>query len=465
MPKELDLMSFSTPNSPRPHVNALVRPHHIFTPEQRLEAAQKVGWNAFQFPSEMLMGGDLLSDSGTTALTVEQFSSLVLGDEAYGSNWGYFQLLEALKETLGIDSKEWEIYFFHQGRAAEHALFSHIKGDNLIIPANNFFDTTRANAEANNIQAVDLVAPSSGNMDLTALEKLLSENKERIPLVYSTITNNTSGGQPVSMENLQATKAICDRYDIPFFLDASRFAENAWFIKEREANYQQKTIPEIVKEQFALCDGFTTSFKKDGLANTGGALAIRKNSPLLKRYPNILEDVRDHQILVEGHPTYGGLSGRDIMTIVSGLRETVKKEYLDGRISLVRSFGDYLASLGIPIVKPIGGHAVYIDTDKFFAGTNLTREDFGGIALTGLLLLKGVRLCELGAFAFGVNTQHNYVRAAVPRNKYEKDDLFYVADCIKGLHDRRHEIPKAIPTYGADKTLRHFKARFQLEYF
>ena len=462
MTNELDLTSFPTPNSPRPHVNALIHPHHYFTAEQRLAMAKKVGWNAFQFPSEMLMGGDLLSDSGTTALTIDQFASLILGDEAYGSNWGYFQLLDSMKKILGVNIEDWEIYIFHQCRAAEHALFSHIKGENLTIPANSFFDTTRANATANHIQAIDLVLPESGDVNLTDLENLIIEKKESIPFVLCTITNNTSGGQPVSMKNLRGIKAICDQHNLSFFLDACRFAENAWFIKERETDYQEKAITEIVKDEFSLCDGFTISFKKDGLANMGGALAIKKNSPLLKRYPTILEDIRDHQILVEGHHTYGGLSGRDIMTIATGLHEVVKESYLRGRISLVRSFGSYLASLGVPIVRPIGGHAVYIDTDKFFADTSLTREDFGGIALTGLLLIKGVRLCELGAFAMGINTKHNFVRAAVPRNKYEKDDLFYVADCIKGLYDNRKKIPRAVPVYGQEKTLRHFKARFEL---
>ena len=471
MQKELDLTSFSTHYRPRPHVNAFVRPHHIFTDEKRFEMAKKVGWNVFQFPSEMLMGGDLLSDSGTTALTLEQLSSLILGDEAYGSNWGYFQLIEVMEEVFGMDANEWEIYPFHQCRAAEHALFSHIKGENLIIPSNSFFDTTRANAEANGIQAIDLPASESGNMDIEALEKLMSLKVNRIPLIYMTITNNANGGQPVSMENLKATKKMCDYFEIPFFLDACRFAENAFFIKERETEYQKKSIPDIIREEFSLCDGFTISFKKDGLANMGGALAIKKDSLFAKYYPNIIDEIRDHQILVEGHTTQGGLSGREIMTIVSGLKIVTSEDYLHGRISLVRSFGSYLSSLGVPIVEPVGGHAVYIDINKFFSDTKMATKDFGGISLTGLLLIKGVRLCELGAFAFGkynpeteeeIFPDHNYVRAAVPRNKYEKDDLFYVADCIKALHNRGDEIPKAVAVYGKEKTLRHFKARFEL---
>ncbi len=480
--KQLDFTNFTTAHHPRSYANAMVRHHHPFTPADRLDAALKAGWNVFQFPSERLTGGDLLSDSGTTTLTAEQFSALMLGDEAYGSNWGYFKLMETMENVFGISFDEWEFYLFHQGRAAEHALFGQIKGENLIVPCNSFFDTTRANAEACGIDARDLVGhvgggeggDFKGNMDLEKLEKLLEENKGRVPLVFSTITNNTAGGQPVSLDNLRATQKLCDRYDIPFFLDACRFAENAWFIEEREKGYKDKPIIDIVHEEFAACEGFTISFKKDGLANMGGALCIRKDSRLVRRYPDLLEKLRDHQILVEGHPTYGGLSGRDIMTIVIGLQTAVRDQYLRGRIGQVAAFGAYMQELGIPVVAPFGGHAVYIDTDKFFAGTKFRRGHFGGISLTALLLLKGVRLCELGAFAFGTFNpqtqketfpQHNLVRAAVPRNKYEMEDLFYVADCVKGLYVRRDALPRAVAVYGKDKTLRHFKARFALEDF
>ncbi len=476
----LKLTAFATSHQPRSYVNSLVRLHHPFSEAERLEAALKAGWNVFQFPSERLCGGDLLSDSGTTTLTTEQFSALVLGDESYGSNWGYFKLLEAMESAFGIDFNEWEFYLFHQGRAAEHALFTQLTGENLIIPSNSFFDTTRANAEANRIDARDLVSeelksdpryPFKGNMDLKKLERLLEEHHRQIPLVFSTITNNTAGGQPVSLANIRDTRRLCDKHGIPFFLDACRFAENAWFIREREEGYKNKSVAAIAKEEFSLCDGFTISFKKDGLANMGGALAIRKDSRLVKRYPDIFEKLRDHQILVEGHPTYGGLSGRDIMTITIGLETVIKENYLRGRIGQVEEFGNYLRQAGIPVVEPFGGHAVYIDTDKFFDGTKIKKGDFGGISLTALLLLKGVRLCELGAFAFGTYNPetkketfppHNFVRAAVPRNKYEIQDLFYVADCIKGLYDRRDSMPKAIPVYGKEKTLRHFKARFEL---
>ncbi len=476
-------MSFETVHAPRAYVNASVRMHHVFTLEQRMKAALAAGWNVFQFPSEMLQGGDLLSDSGTTTLTAEQLAAMFLGDEAYGSNYGYFQLLNSFEQTFGIPLDEMEVFLFHQGRAAEHALFRFISrgGSNLVIPSNGHFDTTHANIEDSGMTAVNLFDhhlrqaedyPFKGNMDVRALEVLLKKNAENIPMVFLTITNNTGGGQPVSLENIEQTRKICNRHDKPLFLDACRFAENAWFIQQREKKYSKMKISKIVHRMFSLCDGFTISLKKDGLSNMGGALVIRKNSRLLSKYKTLLNDIRDHQILVEGHPTYGGMSGRDIMVVAEGLKTVVQEQYLKSRVTQVERFGEYLRKLGIPVMAPFGGHAVYIDVDKFFAGTKMKKEDFGGISLTGLLLLKGVRLCELGAFAFGKydpvkktehSPQNNFVRCAVPRNKYEIEDLFYVADCIKELYERKKNIPKAIPVYGRDLSLRHFKARFRLE--
>jgi len=483
MSKFTELCSFKTPHQPRAYVNSLVRFHHNFSDEERLCAAERAGFNVFQFPSEMLRGGDLLSDSGTTTLTSEQAAAMFLGDEAYGTNYGYHKLLETMEEIFGISDKEHEIFLFHQGRAAEHALFSQLGKlvpTQSIIPSNGHFDTTHANIEANGLQAINLFSKGrkqtfKGNMDTDALKVMLAiyhgVDDEKIPLIYTTITNNTSGGQPVSLGNLKRTRALCDKYSKPFFLDACRFAENTWFIKQSEAEWRHKNIPDIVREIFDLCDGFTISFKKDGLSNMGGALVIKKGSVLTQKYPTLLNAIRDHQILVEGHPTYGGMSGRDIMVIAEGLKTVVTEEYLHMRTEQVKTFGTYMAGLGIPIFKPIGGHAVYIDVDRFFEGTNMRREDFGGIALTGLLLLRGVRLCELGAFAFGrwdhkqkreIFDGKNFVRCAVPRMKYEMADLRYVADCVKGLYEKREKIPKAVPVEGRELSLRHFKARFEL---
>ncbi len=463
-------------HQPRPHMSALVRLHHPYTFTERLAAAQQAGWNVFQFPSAMLSGGDLLSDSGTTTLTVEQFSAMMLGDEAYGSNWGYFQLLDTFAEVFGLEPDEWEIFLFHQCRAGEQALFRHLAAAGDTLLANNFFDTTRANAEANQFQALDLLDASNvafkGNLDLVQLQQQLGRQEQTVPLVMLTITNNTGGGQPVALDNIRSAYQLCQQHETSLFLDACRFAENAWFNKLRDPRCKDLTMPAIVRQQFAHCDGFTISLKKDGLANMGGALVIRKSAPLLQRLPNLIEQLRDYQILTEGHPSYGGITGRDIMTIVAGLKTVLQEDYLRGRINLVQAFGDCLKQYDIPVLEPFGGHAVYIDTDRFFQNTQHQRSDFAGIALTGLLLLQGVRLCELGAFAFGVYdpaTQQeqypaqNFVRAAVPRNRYELQDLQYVAECVGQLYQRRDSIPRAVPTYAREKSLRHFKAKFELQ--
>ncbi|MBI4067880.1 tryptophanase [Candidatus Kaiserbacteria bacterium] len=477
MTRETDLMRFETAHRPRPHVNALVRPHHLFTTEQRCTAAIKAGWNVFKFPSKMLMGGDLLSDSGTTTLTVDQDAMMRKADEAYGNNWGYEQLLDRLTETVGIPRDECHIYLFHQCRRVEDVLYSHLRGAPIIVPSNSFFDTTRANAEANNVQALDLPDTSvhefKGNIDLDALERVLDANHSNVPFVLMTVTNNTGGGQPASLDNMQAARNIAHANRTSFFLDACRFAENAWFIQQHEKAYAGWSITAIVHKMFSLCDGFTISFKKDGLANMGGALLIKKDAPLLVRQKDLVKKLRRIQTRTEGHESYGGISGRDIMAIVEGLPYVVTNQYLDGRIEQVHDFGTYMKELGIPVLEPFGGHAVYIDTDRFFSDTRMRREDFGGIAVCAVLLLKGVRLCELGCFAFGkydpdtdkeILPERNYIRAALPRGKYERDDLCYVGDCIKAVYDRRFELPCAVPVFDRDEPLRNFTARFELTY-
>ena len=479
----LNFANFVTRHQPRAYVNTAVRFHHLFTEEDRYTAAIKAGWNVFQFPSEMLLGGDLLSDSGTTTLTSEQISAMFLGDESYGSNYGYFELIKSFEKTFGISSDQSEIYLFHQGRAAEHALFTQVGkwGKNLIIPSNGHFDTTRANIESVGMEAIDFFTPVlgerregpfNGNMDIAAFETFLKENSKRVPMVFLTITNNTGGGQPVSLKNIQIVRKLCDQYQKPLFLDACRFAENSWFIKNRETKYKNSSILEIIHEVFSLCDGFTISLKKDGLSNMGGALVLRRGTPLLQEHPDLLHALHDYQILVEGHPTYGGLSGHDIMVIAAGLDTVVQESYLNSRIGQVQAFGDYFKERDIPVITPFGGHAIYFDMNRFFADTKSKPEDFGGIAFTALLLLKGVRLCELGNFAFGkfdsktgkeIFPKNNFVRAAIPRNKYELADLYYVGDCITELYKKRHQIPRAIPIYGRELSLRHFKARFELK--
>lgn len=460
----------------------------VFSAEERADALQKAGLNVFFFPAEMITGCDLLSDSGTTAMTNEQWAALHLGDEAYGSNRGYFLLMEQIRETFGDDfaipenAKKPNSFIFHQGRSAEDALFSQFGkiGSDLIIPSNGHFDTTAANIEANNIQAANLFSPElrqensasyfKGNMDLAALGKLLKARHKKIPAVFLTITNNTGGGQPVSMQNIKEVRALTDKFQIPLFFDACRFAENAWFIKNYEASFSKKSVKDIVKEMFSFADAFTISFKKDGLVNMGGGFFLKNNGLFMKKYPEVPDALMNHQITKEGHPTYGGMSGRDIMALVAGLKTVLKEEYLSYRVSQVREFGEEMARLGLPVLEPIGGHAVYLDMNKFFAGTKMKPENFGGISFTALLLAAyGHRACELGNFAFGKYNKKtkkeelpevNFVRFAVPRLRYEKDDLKNAAEAAKALYDNRDMIPKIKVVYGRDLPLRHFKARF-----
>ncbi len=516
---------------PRPYRNAAVRFRgcSIDDFEERARIlAEEAGHNVFLFRSDKIPGCDLLSDSGTTTMTMEQWASMLLGDEAYGSNEGYFELKDQVGATFGpawrqksgrrVGDRE-PLFIFHQGRAAENALFSvlsrelkqkglpapkplskdilpelrsrierrakTVKGHGTaapqpfyVIPSNSHFDTTEGNIEDKFMVPLNLPCrehlagdesfPFRGNMDLDELENLLATERERVPLVYITVTNNTGGGQPVSMENIKRVREITRKHRVPFFFDACRFAENAWFIQRNEKGYAAKSIEEIVHEMFAHADGFHISFKKDGLGNIGGALCLREESFFTERFPAFANEITDYQIMTEGHPTYGGLAGRDLKALAEGLRTVTRREYLDCRIGQVRRFGDRLAALGIPIVRPIGGHAIYIDIDRFFDGA--ARDDeFKGLAFTSLLLIAGHRFCELGLYAFGAfdgekesppEPRVNNVRAAVPRLAYEDQDLFAAAEAVKLLHDHRDRIPGVRVEYGRDLKLRHFKSRF-----
>ncbi len=516
---------------PRPYRNASVRFRScsIDDFDKRKELLlNEAGLNAFLFRSDMIPGCDLLSDSGTTTMTAEQWAAMMLGDEAYGSNEGYFELVDQISETFGSGWGSSErmnpgrnLFIFHQGRAAENALFSILKktlragGGKLrpvlserlmpelkgrieaktrsvmggggrqgkeayIIPSNSHFDTTQGNIEDKEMVPLNLPCPQHlsgdesfhfrGNMDTDELENLLASEGDRIPLVYLTITNNTVGGQPVSMSNIRKIREITDSFDVPFFFDACRFAENAWFIKMREEGYQDMEIGDIVREMFGFVDGFHISLKKDGLVNIGGALVLKEGGRFLEKYSGFEEGLTDYQIMVEGHPTYGGMAGRDLRGVVRGLKTVVRKDYLDARIGQVRRFGEKLAGYGIPIIRPTGGHAIYIDMDRFFDGSRM--EEFMGISVTALLLIAGHRVCELGTYAFGEydgekeippNPRVNYVRAAVPRLAYEDSDLFSAAESVKVLFDNRQRIPGVKVEYGRELSLRHFKSIFSFK--
>lgn len=473
----------------RSYFNHSVEFKKVFTAEERSEMLETVGLNTFFFPSEMVTGCDLLSDSGTTTMTNEQWASLHRGDEAYGSNRGYFLLMERTREVFGEKffnnptSGKPNAFIFHQGRPSENALFTILgkMGSGQIIPSNGHFDTTQANIEINKIKAVNLFSPDlkdeksksrfKGNMDVSKLKKLLKKSSGKIPVVYLTITNNTGGGQPVSMENIKEVSEIVRSYNIPLFLDACRFAENSWFIKKYEKGCESKKVNDIILEMFSYADGFTISFKKDGLVNMGGGLFLKADGLFIKKYPKAPDDLVNFQITKEGHPTYGGLSGRDIMTLVVGLGIVTKEEYLNHRINQVREFGEAMREKGLSVLMPIGGHAVYLDMNKFFADTGMKPGDFGGISFAALLLaLYGHRVSELGYFAFGsydkktgkdIFPEINFVRFAVPRLRYEKQDLDNVAESVRALYENRFEIPPVEVVYGRDLTLRHFKARFR----
>ena len=464
---------------------------HPYSAKERIDVLEKGGLNVFNFPSEMITGVDFLSDSGTTTMTNKQWAALHMGDESYGSNRGFFELMKQIKDTFGNkffndpSKSNPNAFIFHQGRSCENALFSQIGklGKGLIIPNNGHFDTTEANILANNIEAPNLFSEDlknikskshfKGNMNIKKFSEMLKKNHKNIPIAYLTITNNTGGGQPVSMKNIKETSKLAHKYKIPLFLDACRFGENAWFIKKYEAEYKNKSVKEIVREIFSYADGFTISFKKDGLVNMGGGIFVKNDGLFAKKYPQMLDNLINAQILTEGHPTYGGMSGRDIMALVEGLKTITNIDYLDYRINQVKEFAEALLKKGIPIMTPAGGHAVYLDVNKFFAGTNMKPDEFGGIALTALLLgIYGHRACELGYFAFGhydknkkkeVQPEVNFVRFAIPRLRYEKQDLESVADALKELYDNRKHIPGIKVVYGRDLVLRHFKAKFKFK--
>lgn len=485
LPEEKKLVAHT-----RPYFNHSVEFKGIFTPRERAEMLESVGLNVFYFPSEMITGCDLLSDSGTTTMTNEQWAALHLGDEAYGSNRGYFKLIIQIRKTFGErffndQSKTPNAFIFHQGRSCEDALFTMLGklGSGLIIPNNGHFDTTQANIEANGMQAVNLFSPElkdekspshfKGNMDVPKFKELLDTSHDKIPLTILTIINNSGGGQPVSMKNIKEVSELSHDYDIPLFFDACRFAENAWFIKSHEEGYGNKEIKDIVKEMFSYVDGFTISFKKDGLVNMGGGLFLKDDGWFIKRYPPIPDALMSYQIIKEGHPTYGGLSGREIMALSVGLQTVTKEEYLSHRIHQVQEFGQSMKKKGLPVVTPIGGHAVYVDVNEFFEGTAMRPEDFGGISLTAVLLAAyGHRSSEIGYFSFGHYDKNmgkeifpdvNFVRFAIPRLRYEKEDLDSVTESVKLLHEHKDGIPPVEVTYGRELPLRHFKARFRFK--
>jgi tyrosine phenol-lyase len=434
-----------------------VEPLRWTTREQRLALLQAAHYNLFLLPADDVLI-DLLTDSGTGAMSTHQWAAIMEGDESYAGSRSFTRFRDSIQQIFGYK----HVIPTHQGRAAERILFGIAckKGD--VVPNNTHFDTTRANVEFVGAEAVDLVIaegrepasmhPFKGNMDVAALASLIERvGRERIPLVMLTVTNNSGGGQPVSMENARQVSALCRQHRIPLYFDACRFAENAWFIKLREKGYEDWTPKEIAQEMFRLGDGCTMSAKKDGMANIGGFLCT--NDDLLA------QQEKDLLILTEGYPTYGGLAGRDLEAIAVGIQEALEEDYLRYRVASTAYLGKAIASQGVPIVQPPGGHAIYLDARAFLP--HIPAEQFPGIALAAELYLKGgVRSVEIGSLMFGAAAQMDLVRLAIPRRVYTQSHIDYVVEVILDVWANRENIHGMRLTYQAP-FLRHFTAHLE----
>ena len=434
-----------------------VEPIQWTTRREREQLLRAAYYNLFLLPAEDVLI-DLLTDSGTGAMSTKQWAAIMEGDESYAGSKSYDHFRNSIQEIFGYR----HVIPTHQGRAAERILFSVMctKGD--VVPNNTHFDTTRANVEFVGAEARDLVIaegkqpglvhPFKGNMDVAALEDLIQRvGRERIPLVMLTVTNNSGGGQPVSMENVKAVSAVCRRHKIPLYFDACRFAENAYFIKHREPGYESKTPKQIAQEMFSYGDGCTMSAKKDGLANIGGFLCT--NDDLLA------QQEKDLLILTEGYPTYGGLAGRDLEAIAVGVQEALEEDYLRYRIASTAYLGNHIAAQGVPIVQPPGGHAIYIDARAFLP--HIPADQFPGVALAAELYLEGgIRSVEIGTLMFGPAAKMDLVRLAIPRRVYTQSHIDYVVEVILEVWNQRDKIQGLKLTYEAP-FLRHFTARLE----
>ncbi len=437
----------------------VVEPIRMTTRTEREEILRAAGYNLFLIRAEDVLI-DLLTDSGTGAMSSLQWAGVMRGDESYAGARSWFVLRDTIRALTGIE----HVLPTHQGRASERILFELVGGPGKVVPNNNHFDTTRANIEHTGAQAVDLVIeegrhptsrhPFKGNMDVARLEALIREvGPERIPLVMITVTNNSGGGQPVSLENLRAVREVCDRHKLPLFLDACRFAENAWFIKQREPGQGDRSVREIVRSMFDLADGATISAKKDGLVNIGGLLLLR-DAELVRRADELL-------ILTEGFITYGGLAGRDLEAMAQGFEEVVHEDYLQYRIRSTEYLGEKLLAAGIQIVEPPGGHAIYIDARRFCP--HIPPARFPGQALVcGLYRHAGIRAVEIGSVMFGQKAPPpmELVRLAIPRRVYTQSHIDYVVEATIELYEQRASLrPLAIEW--EPPSLRHFTCRFR----
>ncbi|MDD5088030.1 MAG: tryptophanase [bacterium] len=433
--------------------------------EEREQFLKQAGFNVFNIPSDAIFI-DLLTDSGTAAMSDRQWGALMQGDEAYAGSRSFQRFEAAVRDITGFA----HVIPTHQGRVAENLLFSTLGKPGVIIPNNTHFDTTHANVSASGALALDLPVeealhpalehPFKGNMNVPALDDLLSKKRTSVPLVAMTVTNNSAGGQPVSMENIRETSRVCKKYGVPFFFDCARYAENCWFIHQREAGYENKPIIEIARELFSYGDGCWMSSKKDALVNIGGFLAMNDET--------LAQTLKNKLILIEGFPTYGGLAGRDLEAIAAGLYEGLEPDYLDYRTGQVRALGDMLIAENVPVVRPIGGHAVFIDAKAF--APHIPQSQFPGVALTVALYREaGIRAVEIGSLMFTEKDaktgeakypELDLVRLAIPRRVYTSSHMICVAEATVEIFRSRKTMRGLRLTYEAPM-LRHFTARME----
>lgn len=440
-----------------------VEPIRFTTREERGELLRRAHWNLFALHADDVII-DLLTDSGTSAMSAEQWAAVMRGDESYAGSPSFSRFEAAVRELMPFR----HVIPTHQGRAAEAILFSIVGGAGRIVPSNTHFDTTRGNIEATGAKAVDLVIaeahdpgsthPFKGNVDLDRLDALLAAEGEHVPLVMLTITNNAGGGQPVSLENVRAVAEIAHRHGKPLFIDGCRFAENAWFIKCREPGQAARSVKDIVRDLFAVADGMTMSAKKDAFANIGGWLAMNDHA--------LAAAARNRLILTEGFPTYGGLAGRDLDAIAVGLGEIVDDQYLRYRVRTNEYIGEKLLALGVPIVRPVGGHAVFVDARRFLS--HIPPLQYPGQALAVALYdLGGIRACEIGTVMFGLRpdgtespAEADLVRLAMPRRVYTQSHADYLVEVFEDLVRVRDQL-RGFRIAWQPPQLRHFTARFE----
>ena len=442
-----------------------VEPIYFNTKEERINNLQKAFYNPFLLHSNDVLI-DLLTDSGTSAMSSNQWAGIMQGDESYAGSPSFFRFEKTIQDITGMPV----VIPTHQGRASEKILFSIIGGKGKYIVSNTLFDTTRANIEYSGATGVDLLcaegkipslpSPFKGNMDIEAFKKFIFEKgAENIPLCIVTVTNNSGGGQPVSMQNIKEIKKICVENKIPFFIDACRFAENCYFIKLREEGYSNISVTEIVKELFSYADGCTMSAKKDAFANIGGFIALH-NEELAQKCRNLL-------VITEGFPTYGGLAGRDLEAIAIGLHEVMDESYLQYRIRSIEYLCNKLIDAGVPVMQPAGGHAVYLDAKEFLS--HVPVDKYPGQALVGALYIEGgIRSVEIGSLMFGKYDEQKklipapleLVRLAIPRRVYTQSHIDYVAEVIIEVFQKRKEI-KGLTIIEEAPLLRHFTAKMK----